>query len=137
MLCVVCRLLHACSAAIVPVVEGCVGSGAVHIIVTELTTSGLTSSTLLLLLLLLLLTIGREGILVGGSVGLTQVRVVWREGWRVDTCLTGASGVWSLPWVGTGATATAASHPVLGLVEVHLLLNLLSLLLGHSSKFHS
>ena len=97
----------------IPGVEGCVRSGAVHELVV------LLASALLSLLL------PSEGVLVGVGIGALR-EVVLLELWVALT--TGTCGVWSgVPGVGAGPTAR--SDPVLALMEVHLLLNLLSLLL--------
>ena len=97
----------------IPGVEGCVRSGAVHELVV------LRASALLSLLL------PSEGVLVGVGVGALR-DLVLLELWV--TLIAGTCGVWSgVPGIRTGPAA--GSDPVLALMEVHLLLNLLSLLL--------
>lgn len=95
----------------VPGVEGGVGSGAVH--------------ELVVLLPVGLLLLPSEGVLVGSGVGALGYVVLW----ELRVSLTaGACRVWSgVPGIRTGPAA--GSDPVLALMEVHLLLNLLSLLL--------
>ena len=94
------------------------------------------------LLLLLTGTVACEGVLVGGGVGagLALVRVGRPAGGREHAGLPlrgRVGGYGRVPGVGTGPAACAATESVLTLVEVHLLFNLLSLLLGHSTKFYS
>ena len=97
---------------VVPGVEGGVGGGAVHELV-------------ILLLPVGLLLLPSEGVLVGVGVGALRDFVLL-ELWVA--LIAGTCGVWSgVPGVGAGPTAR--SDPVLALMEVHLLLNLLSLLL--------
>ena len=97
---------------VVPGVEGSVGGGAVHELVVLLLPVGL-------------LLLPSEGVLVGVGVGALRDFVLL-ELWVA--LIAGTCGVWSgVPGVGAGPTA--CSDPVLALMEVHLLLNLLSLLL--------
>ena len=104
-----CVCLNVCG---VPGVEGGVGRGAVHE------------------LIVLLLPVGRlllpsEGVLVGGGVGALGQVVLLELGVALVAGTRGVGG--GVPRVGAGPTAR--SDPVLALMEVHLLLNLLSLLL--------
>ena len=122
----------------ISVIKRCgVGRGAVHELLRA-HEPGPAARLWRSLLLLLTGTVG-ERILVGGGVGtLALVRVRRPVGGWEHAGLSLRGRVWGrgVPGIRTGSTAGASTQSVLTLVEINLLFYLLSLLLGHSTKFN-
>ena len=123
----------------ISVIKRCwVGRGAVHKLLRA-HEPGSAPCLRLWLLLCARTTVACEGVLVGcgvGTLALVGVRrpVGGRE--HAGLALRGRVGRRGVPGIRTGSTAGTAAESVLTLVVIYLLFYLLSLLLGHSTKFN-